>query len=30
MYEMNKEIKIAVLDSVPRKYWADDGGITDA
>ncbi len=27
---MNKEIKIAVLDSVPRKYWADDGGITDA
>jgi GMP synthase-like glutamine amidotransferase len=27
---MNKQIKIAVLDSVPRKYWADDGGITDA
>ena len=27
---MNKEINIAVLDSVPRKYWADDGGITDA
>ncbi|MGK0399419.1 MAG: GMP synthase-like glutamine amidotransferase [Gammaproteobacteria bacterium] len=27
---MNKEIKIAVLDSVPRKYWADDEGITDA
>jgi GMP synthase-like glutamine amidotransferase len=27
---MNKEIRIAVLDSVPRKYWADDGGITDA
>jgi GMP synthase-like glutamine amidotransferase len=25
-----KEIKIAVLDSVPRPYWADDGGITDA
>ena len=27
---MNKQIKIAVLDSVPRKYWADDGGFTDA
>lgn len=27
---MNREIEIAVLDSVPRKYWADDGGITDA
>lgn len=27
---MNKKIKIAVLDSVPRKYWADDEGITDA
>lgn len=30
MNEMNKEIKIAVLDSVPRKYWADDDGITDS
>ncbi|MFT4606589.1 MAG: GMP synthase-like glutamine amidotransferase [Urechidicola sp.] len=30
MNKMNAEIKIAVLDSVPRKYWADDGGITDA
>lgn len=27
---MNKAVRIAVLDSVPRKYWADDGGITDA
>lgn len=27
---MHKKIKIAVLDSVPRKYWADDGGFTDA
>ena len=27
---MNKEINIAVLDSVPKQYWADDCGITDA
>jgi GMP synthase-like glutamine amidotransferase len=27
---MKKEIKIAVLDLVPKKYWADDCGITDA
>jgi hypothetical protein len=27
---VNKKIKIAVLDSVPREYWADDAGITDA
>ena len=27
---MNQAITIAVLDSVPEIYWADDGGITDA
>jgi GMP synthase-like glutamine amidotransferase len=27
---MNKAIRIAILDSVPEVYWADDLGITDA
>lgn len=27
---MNKNINIAILDAVPRVYWADDEGITDA
>ena len=27
---MNKSIRIAILDSVPEVYWADDLGITDA
>jgi GMP synthase-like glutamine amidotransferase len=27
---MNRPIKIAVLDSVPRKDWADDDGYTDS
>ena len=27
---LDKPIKIAILDSVPRSYWADDEGITDA
>ena len=27
---MNKEIKIAILDAVPKIYWKDDDGITDA
>lgn len=27
---MNQAIKVAVLDSVPEVYWADDLGITDA
>ena len=27
---MNQAIRIAVLDSVPEVYWADDLGITDA
>ncbi len=26
----NKAVRIAVLDSVPRSYWDDDLGITDA
>jgi GMP synthase-like glutamine amidotransferase len=26
----NKAVKIAVLDSVPKSYWDDDLGITDA
>ena len=25
----DKEIKIAILDSVPKSHWSDDGGITD-
>ncbi len=28
--KMNKTIRIAILDSVPEIYWADDHGITDA
>lgn len=27
---MNNAIRIAILDSVPESYWADDLGITDA
>ncbi len=27
---LNKAIRIAVLDSVPKSYWDDDLGITDA
>ena len=27
---INETIKIAVLDSVPKSYWKDDMGITDA
>lgn len=27
---MNQAIRVAVLDSVPEVYWADDLGITDA
>ena len=27
---MLRQIKIAILDAVPRVYWADDEGITDA
>jgi GMP synthase-like glutamine amidotransferase len=27
---INKEVKIAVLDAVPKSYWEDDLGITDA
>lgn len=27
---MNKPIKVAVLDAVERKYWADDEGRTDS
>ena len=27
---MNHDIRIAILDSVPESYWADDLGITDA
>ncbi len=27
---MNKAIRVAILDSVPESYWADDLGITDA
>ena len=27
---MNQPIRIAILDSVPEVYWADDLGITDA
>ena len=27
---MNQAIRIAILDSVPESYWADDLGITDA
>ena len=27
---MFQPIKIAILDAVPRVYWSDDEGITDA
>ena len=27
---MNKPVKIAVLDSVERKYWVSDEGRTDS
>ena len=27
---MKQGLSIAILDSVPESYWADDGGITDA
>jgi len=27
---MSQAIKIAILDAVPRVYWSDDEGITDA
>ena len=27
---MNQAIRVAILDSVPEVYWADDLGITDA
>ncbi len=26
---MNKATRIAIMDSVPKIYWDDDGGITD-